>query len=466
MAFTISSQTSTTTSITMNLQFTESSGGTYYMVFYCGSYSHQSSNFTLSSGGSKTLSWTFSGLDSGTSYYLNGKLYNASTDALLLSVSNPKNYSTESSSYTLDITYHSGNSYKGQTITGSGTIQSGSIFTTPSGYSFEGWATSYGTISVSSTYAPGKSITPTSSDVIDLYAVYSKTEDITCYYGVNQASSNSRTCTSYRYNSSDAATTTKKSTITLPNFNPSTITVLSRTFTGIGWRTDTSAKSQAYDPGATITPTVTEYYAVYSNGDGIVVTYNSNGGSGTMSSATVSGTLYYNTYGNNTTITVTPRSNGFTPPSGCSFAGWSTSSSGSVVTSISTAYNVTFYAIWQSAKPARWAWTSTIGGTLALTQAGTNTYEVYPLTAKEWNAFLDRIREWGEHLNISLWDSDFTNAAAIQNYPMEAGNAIFAVSLLQQLGASPPSAPSSGSPITASFINGLATALNKLGYDE
>lgn len=156
---------------------------------------------------------------------------------------------------------------------------------------------------------------------------------------------------------------------------------------------------------------------------------------------------------------------GFSKSSSATSATYGTSGTyyvSSTSTSSSSPTKVTLYAVWGNAKPSKWSWTSTIGGTLELTKISDGNYEVYPLTAKEWNAFLDRIREWGEYLNISLWDSDFTNAAAIQNYPMEAGNAIFVVSLLQQLGASPPSAPKSGDPITASFINGLATALNNL----
>ena len=368
------------------------------------------------------------------------------------------------STYTLDITYITGSTYKSQTITGQGTIQDGSIFSTPSGYAFYGWATNYGTTSISSTYAAGKSYTPTSNQSIDLYAVWIGERDITCYYGVNMASANYRTATSYMYNSSDTVRTTKSGTITLPNFNPSTITALSRTFTGIGWRSDTKAASQTCNPGTTITPTSDVYYAVYDNNDGIKVTYDSNGGSGTMASATVSGTLYYNTAGNNTTITVNPRDCTFTPPKGKSFAGWSTSANGNIVTAISTAYNVTFYAIWQSSLPAIWTWSSTIGGTLELTPTGDNTYDVYPLTAIEWNNFLSRIEEWVDVLGTTLWVSDIQVATATKGSEMKASQAQAVVRLLKNLNppTSPPNAPSSGGAITASFINGLATSLNSL----
>lgn len=370
----------------------------------------------------------------------------------------------EDTTGTLTVNYYDGStSDTGNTTTTYITLKTPSR----SGWTFAGWATSTKTEDVD--YDGGEKVYAGSSDeTLNLYAVYYIPSTITCYYGVNMASSNSRTKYQWRWNTSKTAYSTSNYTMSpsyLPNFNPSTMTVLGRTFTGIGWREDTTAAAQTYDPGETITPSgdVDTYYAVYSNTDGIYVSYNSNGGSGTMSSATVAGTLYYNTAGNNTRITVTPRTCTFTPPTGQTFQGWSTSATGSIVTSISTAYDATFYAIWGSAKPDQWSWTSSIGGTLTLTKISEGNYEVYPLTAKEWNAFLDRIREWGEYLNISLWDSDFTNAAAIQNNPMDAQQAIFAVSLLEQLGASPPSAPSSGSSITANFINGLATAINSLG---
>lgn len=367
------------------------------------------------------------------------------------------------STYTLDITYITGSTYKSQTITGKGTIQDGSIFSTPSGYTFYGWATNYGTTSISSTYAAGKSYTPTSNQSIDLYAVWISERDITCYYGVNMASANYRTATSYMYNSSGAVRTTKSGTITLPNFNPSTITVLSRTFTGIGWRSDTTAAAQSYDTGSTITPSSNTYYAVYDNTDGIYVSYNSNGGSGTMSSATISGTLYYNTAGKNTTITVQPRSCTFTPPGGQSFKGWSTSSSGSIVTSIPTAYDVTFYAIWQGARPSDWEWESnvTAGASVSMTQISDGVYEAAYLTASEWNGFIDRIEEFADYLSVSLSTSKLNGASATKGNPMYASQAQCVVDLLNAL--DPPTAPKSvPTNITAAFVNGLAASLNSI----
>lgn len=94
MAFIISSKTNTDTTITFNLQFTEAAGGTYYMIFYCGDEYHKSSNFTLSAGGSRTLTWEFDDLEPSTDYYIYGELYNSNDDPLL-TTSNSQWYYTD-----------------------------------------------------------------------------------------------------------------------------------------------------------------------------------------------------------------------------------------------------------------------------------------------------------------------------------------------------------------------------------
>ena len=66
------------------------------MVFYCGSKSHKSSSFTLSAGGSKTLSWPFEGLTPGTNYYIYGELYNSNDDPLLTTDNSQMYYTTAS----------------------------------------------------------------------------------------------------------------------------------------------------------------------------------------------------------------------------------------------------------------------------------------------------------------------------------------------------------------------------------
>lgn len=104
-SLTISSKSSTENSITFNVNFTNASGGTYYIIFKCGSYSHQSYNFTLSSGGSlaSPLSHTFNGLSSGTTYAISATIYNASTDTALLTTSGTCTTQSVTLSYDLTI---------------------------------------------------------------------------------------------------------------------------------------------------------------------------------------------------------------------------------------------------------------------------------------------------------------------------------------------------------------------------
>lgn len=118
----------------------------------------------------------------------------------------------------------------------------------------------------------------------------------------------------------------------------------------------------------------------------------------------------------------------------------------------------------EEAQPDAWSWSSTIGGTLEVTPTGTDTYDVYPLTAREWNRFLDRIAEWVDYLGVTYWASDFAAAEATSGTKMKASQAQAVVSLLEALDppTSPPSAPYAGDSISASFINGLAKSLNSL----
>lgn len=431
----------------------------YVMYFYAvrGSSEMYLGETVAFAGPSKsTYDWV-DGLSEGTTYKFRIKLYNTNDEYTGLSHTTTNSYTTPSTSISQTIYYYSGSSSKNNKITNSGYLLD--AFNFPSGFTFEGWATSPGTIY--SSYEGAQYYEPDNDSTMYLYGVFSKTQsrNILCYYGVNKTSINYRDRITYAYNTNKTYRTTEVWSISLPNFNPTTLTVLERTFTAIGWRNDTAASNAMYSGGENVVPSDGEiFYAVYSNNDGIKVTYNANGGSGSMSGTTISGTLYYNTSGKNTTINVTPRACAFTPPTGKIFSGWSTTADGSnMVKSLDTAHNVTFYAIWTKNRPDNWDWYKDGGSYVAQGSA-------LSLTATAWNNFIARIQEFANYKNITLPSSTKNTASATSGQKMMASQANAVRTLIAKLPItiSLPSAVNTGDVITASFINGLKDSLNSI----
>ena len=113
-------------------------------------------------------------------------------------------------------------------------------------------------------------------------------------------------------------------------------------YTFVGWREDTTANETVLS-GTTATKDMT-LYAVFSKS--ITVSYNANGGSGSIASQ--SGTVYYNN-GNTVGATFTLSNNGFSYTS-CTFQKWAMGSASGTQyaagTSVTLTNNTTFYAVW------------------------------------------------------------------------------------------------------------------------
>ena len=180
---------------------------------------------------------------------------------------------------------------------------------------------------------------------------------------------------------------------------------------------------------------------------------------------------YYNANGNYTTPSFTIPSCTFTPPTGKKFSSWNQYADGSGQTysgSVSTNYNITLYAIWVKARPNNWSWSTTgisKGSSMAYTQSGT-TIIVKPLTAKEWLAFMNRAKEFYTYKGKTV-DSTYWNRAVngvTSGSPMTTTQANGARYLISQLSppTSVPASVSSGTVITAAFINGLKNSLNSI----
>lgn len=142
------------------------------------------------------------------------------------------------------------------------------------------------------------------------------------------------------------SSTTVKGSITLPAAGE-----CSRTgYTCIGWATSSNAATAEYAPGATYTPANNiTLYAIWKANE-YKVSYNANGGSGTMTDSTA-------TYG----AAFLTKQNTLTPPTGYKFNGWNESADGTGIVwglqnlgvyehgvpwTWTYPYNITLYAQW------------------------------------------------------------------------------------------------------------------------
>ena len=469
----------TQTSMKISVSFSVTYKGSYYTYYELYDYytdelidEAQGSTFSMSANSSKrNLYKTFSGLEPGTKYYIVGSLWNASTD-VRLSIKEPTITFTTKEPVVLTVNFYDGSDYDVYTTEDYIDLYAGSR----SGWTFVGWATSTGTTSVA--YEAGDRIyVGSSSSSINLYAVYKKETTIYCYFikgNTGAIASNSRTKIQYRVNVSKTSYSTGYyNDIVLPTFDSINSTISTSTpnreWSAIGWNKTTSAENPDYSPGQSVSSDriTGDLYAIYSNECSI--TYNANGGSGTMSKQT--GTGYYNAYGKYAGVTFTIKDCTFTPPSGKRFGSWNQKADGSGNTyssSVTTSYNITLYAIWVKARPSNWSWSTTgisKGSSMAYTQSG-STITPKPLTAKEWLSFMNRVKEFytykGKTVDSTNWSRAVNGVSS--GSEMTATQANGARYLINQLSppTSVPASVSSGTVITAAFINGLKNSLNSI----
>ena len=202
------------------------------------------------------------------------------------------------------------------------TVLPGAGLTAPAGCTFAGWSTGTGT-----TYAPGSTFTITANTT--LFAVWNPCITFTVFYNANGGT---------------GAPTDGFS----PYAPGSTVTVVNNLgMTGpagcsfAGWATNSSASAANYIAGDTFTISAsTTLYAVWTPCSTYTVTYNANGGSGAPTDGA-------SPYIPGSAVTVLSGS-GLTPPPGCTFGGWGTTSNATFQPGdeFSIAGNVTLYALW------------------------------------------------------------------------------------------------------------------------
>lgn len=91
-------------------------------------------------------------------------------------------------------------------------------------------------------------------------------------------------------------------------------------------------------------------------------------------------------------------------------------------------------------------------------------YEVYPLTAREWNRFIDRIFAFMDYYEIPYSGGDASNFYVTAGTEMLAEDVDYARQLIAVMNppTALPSAIRSGGKITAAYINGLKNSLNSI----
>ena len=143
----------------------------------------------------------------------------------------------------------------------------------------------------------------------------------------------------YNIDSENSTTSTVKAGTPILNYTPS-----KSEYTFVGWREDSTASSTVLS-GTTATTNMT-LYAVFKKD--ITVSYNANGGTGSVSSQT--GTIYYNN-GNVKGATFTLKSNAFTYTDR-TFQKWAMGSASgtqyAVGASVTVTDDTTFYAVWKA----------------------------------------------------------------------------------------------------------------------
>ena len=441
------------------------------------------STYTMPANGSKkNLRKTLDGLQPGTKYYVEVSMWNctySNPGNKLPGITDTVTFTTKSS-VVLTVNFYDGSSYDVYRTEDYVDLYAGSR----SGWTFVGWATSTRTTSIK--YKAGDRIyVGTSSKSINLYAVYERRSVIWFYYrdsaGDFYSDSSSAVKIQSRVNTSDtSASENYYNTISLPGFDEYGPTIRTstpaRSWTAVGWSKTTSARYPDYVPSQNVkTNNITDdcLYAVYTNECSI--SFNSNGGSGTMSELGPE-YAYYNAHGNYTTPSFTIPSCAFTPPTGKKFSSWNQYADGSGQTysgPISTNYDITLYAIWVKARPSNWSWPShtadkpiSSGSSMNYIQSGT-TVTPTPLTAAEWLAFMNRIKEFyaydnGKTVNSTYWNNAVNGVKS--GSPMTATQVNSARYLISQLPIQTtlPSEVSSGGKITAAFVNGLKNSLNSI----
>ncbi len=114
-------------------------------------------------------------------------------------------------------------------------------------------------------------------------------------------------------------------------------------------------------------------------------------------------------------------------------------------------------------RPKNWSWVSNVvrGAEIPHTVSG-DVVTCRPLTASEWNAFVDRVVEFREYLNLTTSNVSALYVSAGSPMTTDIPNAVRDIISYTNTPTSPPARISRGETITAAFFNGLKDAINSI----
>lgn len=114
-------------------------------------------------------------------------------------------------------------------------------------------------------------------------------------------------------------------------------------------------------------------------------------------------------------------------------------------------------------RPSNWSWSSTVsrGSAMPYTRSG-NVVTCKPLTAAEWNGFVDRVIEFREYLGLSAGNLSALYVTKGTSFDADVFDAMRQVIAAMNPPTSVPSAIAAGGRITAAFVNGLKNSLNSI----
>lgn len=113
-------------------------------------------------------------------------------------------------------------------------------------------------------------------------------------------------------------------------------------------------------------------------------------------------------------------------------------------------------------RPSNWSWTSTVskGSTMPYTKSGSTVY-AKPLTASEWNRFIDRIIEFYPYAGLTITGGNISEFYVSSGNQMYGGELEYAQQLIDAMNPPTPT-PTRGLRITADYVNGLKNSLNSI----
>ena len=115
-----------------------------------------------------------------------------------------------------------------------------------------------------------------------------------------------------------------------------------------------------------------------------------------------------------------------------------------------------------ASRPSNWSWKSTVskGSAMPYTKSGNIIY-AKPLTASEWNDFIDRIFEFLSYKGLTVSGGDASDFYVSRGNQMHGGELEYAQELIDTM--SPPTAtPTRTNRVTAAYVNGLKNSLNSI----